>query len=134
MSIVLGIVSRNLRLFFRAASAPCRPSSMTARPGASPTFWWRPSAARTSCSGISFLPSSSRAFTALAAFGASFLLRRPFTADALRTVTAGDAAASDSLRGFYGIDLFVGSAQVARHPPVMRPASLRGAARTMDPS
>ena len=41
------------------------------------------------------------------------LLRRPFTADALRTVTAGDAAASDSLRGFYGIDLFVGSAQVA---------------------
>ena len=43
----------------------------------------------------------------------AMLLRRPFTADALRSVTAGDAAASDSLRGFYGIDLFVGSAQVA---------------------
>ena len=42
----------------------------------------------------------------------AMLLRRPFTEETLATVTAGNAQASADLREFYGIDLFVGSAQV----------------------
>lgn len=42
----------------------------------------------------------------------AMLLRRPFTADTLAAVTAGAPQASADLRTFYGIDLFVGSAQV----------------------
>ena len=42
----------------------------------------------------------------------AMLLRRPFTVDTLATVAHGNADAAVSLREFYGIDLFVGSAAV----------------------
>lgn len=42
----------------------------------------------------------------------AMLLRGPFTAETVTAVTGGNAEASDSLRQFYGIDIFVGSAQV----------------------
>jgi len=42
----------------------------------------------------------------------AMLLRRPFTDETLRAVTGGDAQAAESLRQFYGIDLYVGSAMV----------------------
>lgn len=42
----------------------------------------------------------------------AMLLRRQFTADPLDTLVGGSAQAATSLRNFYGIDLFVGDAQV----------------------
>lgn len=42
----------------------------------------------------------------------AMLLRTVFTEQTVRTVTDGNAQATASLREFYGIDLFVGSAQV----------------------
>lgn len=42
----------------------------------------------------------------------AMLLRRPFMHDTLDAVTGGNATAAESLRTFYGIDLYVGSAMV----------------------
>lgn len=42
----------------------------------------------------------------------AMLLRRPFTHDTLDAVTGGNGTAAESLRTFYGIDLYVGSAMV----------------------
>lgn len=42
----------------------------------------------------------------------AMLLRKPFTEETVQTVTGGDAQAMESLREFYGIDIYVGSALV----------------------
>ncbi len=41
---------------------------------------------------------------------AAMLLRRPFTADTLDTLTGGVAQAADALRDFYGVDIYIGDA------------------------
>lgn len=43
---------------------------------------------------------------------AAMLLRRPFTEDSLAVLADGNSTAGDSLREFYGVDLFVGDTQL----------------------
>ena len=54
---------------------------------------------------------------------AAMLLRRPFTADTLATLTGGVTGAADELRDFYGIDIFVGDVAI----PVWLPVAVLGA-------